>query len=75
MPKITIDDIDYNTEDMSENGRAQLASLQFLQVQVNKLNKEMEIYQTAHKAYVEALKAEIEKSGVQPIKVAETKAE
>ena len=30
MPKITIDDMEYNTEDLTENGRAQLASLQFL---------------------------------------------
>ena len=33
MPKITVDDIDYNTEDLSENGKAQLASLQFLEMQ------------------------------------------
>ena len=26
MPKITIDNIEYNTEDLTENGKAQLAS-------------------------------------------------
>jgi hypothetical protein len=31
MPKITVDDIEYNTEDLSDNGKAQLASLQFLE--------------------------------------------
>ena len=31
MPKITIDEIEYHTEDLTENGRAQLASLQFLE--------------------------------------------
>jgi hypothetical protein len=39
MPKITIDDIDYHTEDLSENGRAQLASLQFLEGQMQKIKK------------------------------------
>ena len=38
MPKITVDGIDYNTEDLSDNGKAQLASLQFLEVQMAKLN-------------------------------------
>jgi hypothetical protein len=31
MPKITVDNIEYNTEDMSDNAKAQLASLQFLE--------------------------------------------
>ena len=38
MPKITVDGIDYNTEDLSDNGKAQLASLQFLEVQMKKIN-------------------------------------
>lgn len=67
MPKITIDDIDYNTEDLTDNGRAQLASLQFLEGQMQKLRNEMAVYQTAQRTYVAALKAEIEQSGVQPI--------
>ena len=29
MPKITVDDIEYNSEDLSDNGKAQLASLHF----------------------------------------------
>ena len=37
MPKITIDDVEYNSEDLSENGKAQLASLQFLQVQMKQV--------------------------------------
>lgn len=66
MPKITVDGIDYNTEDLSDNGKAQLASLQFLEVQMAKLNNEIAVYQTARNAYVVALKAELEK--VQPVK-------
>ena len=60
MPKITVDDIEYNTEDLSDNGKAQLASLQFLEVQMNKLNSEIAVYQTARNAYIAALKAELE---------------
>lgn len=62
MPKITVDDIDYNTEDLTDNGKAQLASLQFLEVQMKKLNNEISVYQTARNAYVAALKAELKSS-------------
>ena len=73
MPKITIDDMEYNTEDLTENGRAQLASLQFLEGQMQKIRNEMAVYQTAQRTYVAALKAEIKQSGVQPVaKVEET---
>ena len=61
MPKITVDDIEYNTEDLTENGKAQLASLQFLEAQMNKLQSEIAVYQTARNTYIAALKAEIEK--------------
>jgi hypothetical protein len=61
MPKITVDDIEYNTEDLSENGQAQLASLQFLEIQMKKLQSEIAVYQTARNSYVAALKAELDK--------------
>ena len=71
MPKITIDDIEYNTEDLTENGKAQLASLQFLETQMQKTRNEMAVYQTAQRTYVAALKTEIVQSGVQPLAIAE----
>ena len=61
MPKITVDNIEYNTEDLSDNGKAQLASLQFLETQLAKLQGEIAVYQTAKNAYLSALKAELEK--------------
>lgn len=61
MPQITVDGIEYNTEDLSDNGKAQLASLQFLEAQMNKLQGEIAVYQTAKSAYINALKAELEK--------------
>ena len=62
MPKIKIDDLEYNTEDLSDNGKAQLASLQFLEVQMRKLQSEVAIYQTARNAYITALKVDIEQT-------------
>jgi len=60
MPKITIDDMEYNTEDLTDNGKAQLASLQFLEVQMKKLKSEIAVYQTARASYITALKEELE---------------
>jgi len=59
MPKITVDGVDYNSEDLSDNGKAQLASLQFLEVQMNKLKSEIAVYQTARSSYIAALKADL----------------
>ena len=61
MPKITVDGIEYNTEDLSDNGKAQLASLQFLEVQMKKLRGEIAVYQTAKATYAATLKAELDK--------------
>ena len=60
MPKITVDEIEYNTEDLTPNGKAQLASLQFLEVQMKKLKAEIAVYQTARTAYINALKNELQ---------------
>lgn len=62
MPKITVDGLEYNTEDLSENGKAQLASLQFLEVQMGKIKSEIAVYQTARISYVSALKAALEEN-------------
>ena len=68
MPKIKLDDIEYNTEDLTDKGKANLASLQFLESQMNKMRNEIAVYQTAQRTYVAAMKAEIEQSGIQPVK-------
>ena len=59
MPKLTIDNIEFNTEDLSKNGKDQLLSLQFLETQMKNNAKEMAIYRTAHDSYLFALKAEL----------------
>ena len=60
MPKLTVDEVEYNTEDLSDNGKAQLASLQFLETQMTKLKSDIAVYQTARNVYVAALKAALE---------------
>lgn len=60
MPKITVEGIDYNTEDLSDLGKAQLASLQFLEAQMAKLKSEIAVYQTARNSYIAALKEDVE---------------
>ena len=67
MPKITVDEVEYNTEDLTETGKATLASLQFLDSQMQKMRNEMSIYRTAQISYIAALKAEIEKSDIEPL--------
>ena len=60
MPKITVDGMEYNTEDLSDNAKAQVASLQFLEAQMAKIKSEIAVYETAKSAYIQALKAELE---------------
>ena len=67
MPKLKIDDLEYNTEDLSEEGLAQLKSLQYLETQLQRLRNDIAVYQTAQRTYIAALKAEIEKSVIAPI--------
>ena len=60
MPKITVDGVEYHTEDLTDNGKAQLASLQFVEVQVRKLRNEIAVFETARQGYINALKAELQ---------------
>ena len=63
MVKIKIDDVEYETDDMSDNAKAQVASLQFNEAHMNRLRNELAIADTAKIAYVNALKAELDKEG------------
>tara|TARA_B110000003_G_scaffold210892_1_gene209865 strand:- start:64 stop:291 length:228 start_codon:yes stop_codon:yes gene_type:complete len=67
MPKLRLDDIEYNTEDLSERGQATLKSLQFLEHQLQKMRNEIAIYNTAKRAYVSALESEIRDNGIEPV--------
>ena len=60
MAKIKLDDVEYDTDDMSDNAKAQLASIQFNEAHINRLKNELAIADTAKIAYVNALKRELE---------------
>ena len=62
MAKIKIDDKEYDTDNMSDNAKAQLASLQFNDVHINRLRNELAIADTARMAYTAALKKELDKT-------------
>ena len=59
--KITIDGIEYNLDDLSDNSKAQIASIQFVDTQIQNLNNELAVADTTGIAYTNALKAELPK--------------
>ena len=63
MPKIKIDDKDYNTDEFTEEAKAQLMSMQFCDQELLNLQMEAASIQTARIAYANALKVELEKIG------------
>ena len=60
MATIKIDDVDYDTDKLSESAKAQVASLQFVQSEINRLKSQLAVYQTAASGYTTALKNELD---------------
>ncbi len=56
MATITIDDVQYELDDLSDEAKAQLESLQAVEVRIARANEEIAILQTARNAYAVALK-------------------
>ena len=61
---ITIDDVEYDLKDLSDDAKAQLANLQFVDAQLQQLNNEWAVSDTARIGYTNALKAELAKTEV-----------
>jgi hypothetical protein len=57
MPTIKIDNIDYDTDNLSDEAKAQLASLQYVDAELTRLQAQAAAYQTARMAYAKALQA------------------
>ena len=55
MAKITIDGKEYETDDMSDEAKAQLQSLQFVDNEVAREQAKTAALQTARNAYAQAL--------------------
>ena len=57
MPTIKIDNVDYDTDTLSNEAKAQLASIQFCDQELQRLQAQAAAYQTARQAYAKALQA------------------
>lgn len=56
MSLIKINEKEYELEQLSEEAKNQLASLQFVDAELQRLNAQIAVYQTARMAYANALK-------------------
>ena len=56
MAKITIDNVEYDTDNLSEQAKQQLQMLQFADQEIVRLKTQLAIAQTARNAYANALK-------------------
>ena len=62
MPKITIDGKDYDTDSLSDAAKAQLTSLQVTDQEIQRLNIQLAIAQTARNTYAKALQEMLPKT-------------
>lgn len=47
MPKITIDDLDFNTEDLSDDGNLRIAQIEWIDSQISHKSQEILVVKTA----------------------------
>ena len=62
MAKINIDNVDYDTDKLSDEAKAQLVSIQYVDQELARLQAQAAALQTARIAYANALKAALPKS-------------
>ena len=60
MPSITIDDKEYDTDKLSDATRAQLTSMRLADAEIQRLNVQLAIAQTARNAYALAVRKELD---------------
>jgi len=60
MPKITIDGVEFNSEDLSENGKLQLDSLSYVDKEIKKLQTELSIIKNSKVIYSRELQRSID---------------
>lgn len=60
MPLISIDGLTYDSDQLSEAARAQVVNLQFVEVELQRLQAQIAVYTTAKARYIQALKDEID---------------
>ena len=60
--KITVDGVDYNVADLSDAAKQQVQNLQFVEAQLQQLNNEWAVADTARMGYSRALAPEAAKN-------------
>lgn len=63
MPIMKIDNFNYDTDNLSDEAKAQLVSLQFCDQELARLQAQSAAYQTARMAYAKALQAALPAMG------------
>lgn len=63
MPSITIDDKEYDTEKLSDAVKAQITSMRLADAEIQRLNIQLAIAQTARNAYALAVRKELDEMG------------
>ncbi len=64
MPEVTIDGKNYDTDQLSDEARNQLISIQYVDRKIQELNLEQAAMQTARNAYAKALSEILQKGQV-----------
>ena len=63
MSTVTIDEVEYELDSLSDDAKAQFTSLQFVDQKLAQLQAEVAVYQTARIGYANALNAVLPKEG------------
>ena len=61
MATISIDDKEYDLDNLSDEAKQQVISLQFVQAEIKRLDAQIAVYKTASIAYSSALKGFLDK--------------
>jgi len=56
MPAITIDNKEYDVDNLSAESKAQLQNIQFVDAELQRLQSQITVFQTARAAYFNALR-------------------
>jgi hypothetical protein len=59
--KVTVDDVEYSLDALSENAKSQIVNIQFVDNQIQQLKNELAVADTARIGYTNALKNELSK--------------
>ena len=63
MANLILNDKEYDLDKLSKEARAQVASLQFVDTELARLNAQIAVYQTAKNGYINALQPHLDALG------------